>query len=65
MKQFEDTYRPLPEGLTIMGSAIEGLGLTAERDFSAGEVFGETHVFSVSTTRREYGTNSSWWIYQS
>ena len=54
MKQFEDTYKPLPEGLTIMDSKIEGLGLTAERDFSAGEVFGETHVFSVSTTRREW-----------
>ena len=33
MKQFEDTYRPLPEGLTIMESKIEGLGLYAQRGF--------------------------------
>ena len=47
MKQFEDTYRPLPKGLTIMESKIEGLGLYAEDDFSAGHEFGETHVFAV------------------
>jgi SET domain-containing protein len=54
MKQFEDTYRPLPDGLSIMESSIEGLGLYAQRDFSAGEIFGETHVFAVSTNRREW-----------
>ena len=54
MKEFKDTYRPLPNGLTIMESKIEGLGLYAQEDFSAGEVFGETHVFAVSTTRREW-----------
>ena len=53
MKEFKDTYRPLPNGLTIMESKIEGLGLYAQEDFSAGEVIGETHVFSVSTTRTE------------
>ena len=52
MKQFEDTYKPLPEGLTIMESKIEGLGLYAQTDFSAGHEFGETHVFAVSTNRR-------------
>ena len=30
------------------------MGLNAKEDFSAGEVFGETHVFAVSTTRREW-----------
>ena len=54
MKQFEDTYRPLPEGLSIMESSIEGLGLYAQTDFPAGKVFGETHVFAVSTNRREW-----------
>ena len=54
MKQFEDTYRPLPDGLSIMESSIEGLGLYAQIDFSAGEIFGETHVFAVSTNRREW-----------
>ena len=54
MKQFEDTYRPLPKGLSIMESSIEGLGLYAQQDFPAGEIFGETHVFAVSTNRREW-----------
>ena len=54
MKQFEDTYKPLPKGLTIMESKIEGLGLYAQQDFPAGEIFGETHVFAVSTNRREW-----------
>jgi|TARA_B100001778_G_scaffold122629_1_gene100801 SET domain-containing protein len=54
MKQFEDTYKPLPEGLTIMESKIEGLGLYAQEDFLAGYEFGETHVFAVSTNRREW-----------
>jgi len=54
MKKFKDTYRPLPDGLSIMESSIEGLGLYAQADFSAGEIFGETHVFAVSTNRREW-----------
>ena len=53
-KEFTDTYRPLPEGLTIMESKIEGLGLYAQEDFTAGKVFGETHVFAVSQNRREW-----------
>ena len=53
-KKFDETYRPLPEGLSIMESKIEGLGLYAQQDFLAGKVFGETHVFAVSTTRREW-----------
>lgn len=54
MKQFVDTYRPLPQGLTIMESSIEGLGLYVEQDFPAGHEFGETHVFAVSQNRREW-----------
>lgn len=38
-------YRPLPEGLTIRDSHIEGLGLFATKDFEEGFVFGRTHLF--------------------
>jgi len=54
MKEFEDTYRPLPEGLTIRESSIEGLGLVAEVEIQAGVDLGETHVFAVSQNRREW-----------
>tara|TARA_B110000858_G_C17626588_1_gene391517 strand:+ start:251 stop:580 length:330 start_codon:yes stop_codon:yes gene_type:complete len=53
-KEFEDTYRPLPVGLTIMRSKIEGLGLVAEVEIKAGKDLGETHVFAVSQSRREW-----------
>ena len=32
----KETYRPLPEGLTISQSKIDGLGLHALKDFEAG-----------------------------
>ena len=32
MKQFDDTYRPLPREVTIKDSPIEGLGLFAFGD---------------------------------
>ncbi len=38
-------YRPLPEGLTIKNSDIEGLGLFTEKPIRAGEVIGITHRF--------------------
>lgn len=37
-------YRPLPEGLTIKESGIEGLGLFATKPFSKGYEFGITHI---------------------
>lgn len=40
----KDQYRPLPEGLTIKGSGIEGLGLFATKPFPKGHKFGITHV---------------------
>ena len=52
MKQFEDTYKPLPNNLTIKNSKIEGLGLFASDFISSGYDLGETHVFAVSTNRR-------------
>lgn len=53
-KQFIDTYKPLCSGLTIKESEVHGLGLFASQDFLAGFEFGETHVFAVSATRREW-----------
>jgi len=37
-------YRPLPNGLTIKQSGIEGLGLFATKDIEAGTVLGIAHV---------------------
>ena len=50
-----DTYRPLPEGLTIKQSKIDGLGLHADKKgFNAGFTFGETHVLVHSRDRHEW-----------
>ena len=38
------TYRPLPKGLTIKQSSIDGLGLFAEDPIEAGVNLGITHV---------------------
>ena len=41
MKTFdESTYRPLPNGVTIKDSDIDGLGLHATIDLPAGTVLG-------------------------
>jgi len=40
------SYRPLPDCLTIKNSEIEGLGLFATEDITAGTELGETHVFT-------------------
>ena len=37
-------YRPLPEGLTIKKSPIEGLGLYATKDIKANVYIGLTHI---------------------
>ena len=37
-------YRPLPEGLTIKRSPIEGLGLYATNDINANVYIGITHI---------------------
>ena len=39
----EDTYRPLPDGLTIQKSDIEGLGLHSQTTFKSDHIFGITH----------------------
>lgn len=49
-----ETYRPLPQGLTIKPSRIDGLGLHTEKSFDAGTVFGETHVLVHSRDRHEW-----------
>ena len=43
MKFNKNSYRPLPEGLTIKESSIDGLGLFATKDWSAGEEIGISH----------------------
>jgi len=40
------SYRPLPEGLTIKGSSIHGLGLFATQDIVKGVELGITHVYN-------------------
>jgi hypothetical protein len=37
-------YRPLPDGLTIKDSGIDGLGVVATRDFQKQIVLGIVHV---------------------
>ena len=37
-------YRPLPDGLTIKNSPIEGLGLFATKDIKKNTFIGVTHV---------------------
>jgi len=41
----EKMYRPLPDGLTIKKSPIEGLGLYATKDIKANTFIGVTHIF--------------------
>jgi hypothetical protein len=55
MKTFnENTYRPLPLGLTIRDSGIDGLGLHATTNLNAGTVLGETHVLVHNRDRHEW-----------
>jgi len=49
-----ETYRPLPKGLTIKESKIDGLGLHASMPHNAGTKFGETHVLVHSRDRHEW-----------
>mgnify|MGYP000642709732 CR=1 FL=1 len=37
-------YRPLPDGLTITKSGIDGLGVVATKDFKANTILGIAHV---------------------
>jgi len=39
------SYRPLPEGVTVAESSIEGLGLFATEPLSSGTKLGTSHVF--------------------
>ena len=39
-------YKPLPDGLTIRESQVQGLGLFATRDFEADVVLGIVHVLN-------------------
>lgn len=45
-----ETYRPLPKGLTIgLSLNIHGLGLHATEDLEAGIVLGKTHIMARSS----------------
>jgi len=48
----KETYRPLPKGLTIKPSPIEGLGLFTNRAIGMGEHLGLTHIFLGTMTIR-------------
>jgi len=48
----KSTYRPLPEGLTIKASNIEGVGLYATNHIPAGTVLGITHHYTQHNTIR-------------
>ena len=39
-------YRPLPDGLTIKKSNVQGLGLFARKDFEANLILGIVHVMN-------------------
>ena len=39
-------YKPLPEGLTIKESKVQGLGLFATKDFDADVVLGIVHILN-------------------
>ena len=39
-----DTYRPLPDSLTISNSDIDGIGLFAVKDILPGTILGISHV---------------------
>lgn len=41
-------YRPLPDGITIKHSAIEGLGLFTEMDIESGTILGVAHIANVN-----------------
>ena len=39
-------YKPLPDGLTIKESSVQGLGLFATKDFDADVVLGIVHILN-------------------
>ena len=39
-------YKPLPDGLTIKKSSVQGLGLFATKDFNSDVVLGIVHVMN-------------------
>jgi len=46
MKFEKEHYRPLPKGLTIKKSPIDGLGLFTTKSWDAGEELGVSHVLN-------------------
>ena len=44
-------YKPLPDGLTIKESNVQGLGLFATKDFPGDVVLGIVHILNKKTTQ--------------
>ena len=64
MKEFKDTYRPLPNGLTIMESKIEGLGFQNMKKIFQRVRCLEKLMYLRFNYKKGMGTNSTWWIYK-
>ena len=47
-------YRPLPDGITIKESDVQGLGLFATKDFDADTVLGIVHVMNKKSIERNF-----------
>ena len=47
-------YRPLPDGLTIKESDVQGLGLFATKDFEADIVLGIVHILDKNFPHGSY-----------
>ena len=54
-------YRPLPNGITITESGIDGLGVVATKTFKANTVLGIAHIANKNFSSWVY-TNSPWCI---
>ena len=58
MKTFNNsTYRSLPKGVTIKESTIDGLGLHATKDLSAGTILGVLlqYIIEIDTNGYAFG----------
>ena len=47
-------YKPLPNGLTIKESKVQGMGLFATKDFDADVVLGIVHILNKNFLSNNY-----------
>ena len=50
-------YRPLPDGITIKESDVQGLGLFATKDFAPDTVLGIVQMIQIVKTYQVSGIN--------